>query len=202
MEHAMVDTTRTTRLLDDLHDPANVRAWMEFDRHYRPTLHGFARAMGVSANDAADVAQETMLQFFREYRAGRYDRNRGGLRSWLISIARTRIALLYRTKARQPKQTSESAFADQCDDSDPSASSDAQWRRHMLAQAIGKLRQQSRLQERTIHAFELLVLRRVPTRAVAQELGMSEHDVYLAKGRIARRLKSMIASYQGGRTES
>jgi len=72
-------TTTTTALLDGLHDPANEEVWREFDTRYRPIILGFAVKLGLSDEDAADVAQDTLARFVQEYRAGRYDRTRGRL---------------------------------------------------------------------------------------------------------------------------
>jgi hypothetical protein len=69
----------TTALLEGLHDPADAVAWEQFDRRYRPIVVGFASRLGLADADAADVAQEVMLQFVKEYRAGKYDRQRGRL---------------------------------------------------------------------------------------------------------------------------
>ena len=64
----------TTAMLAALHDPAATAAWEAFDARYRPILHGFARNLGLSDEEAADVAQETIARFVEQYREGRYDR--------------------------------------------------------------------------------------------------------------------------------
>jgi hypothetical protein len=69
----------TTALLTGLLDPANAAAWELFDRRYRSILVGFARNCGLKDNDAAEIAQATIVRFVEEYRAGRYDRTRGRL---------------------------------------------------------------------------------------------------------------------------
>ena len=75
---AMAEASRTTTaLLNNLHDEHNDAAWREFDDRYRPILLGFSRRLGLPDADAVDVAQETMIQFIKEYREGKYDRERG-----------------------------------------------------------------------------------------------------------------------------
>ena len=89
----MLDITRTTTvLLEGLHDASNDAVWGEFDRRYRPVVFGFARRLGLDDADAADVAQETLTRFLEEYRRGVYDRERGRLRSWLVTL--TQIAYM------------------------------------------------------------------------------------------------------------
>ena len=81
--------TRTaTAMLEDLRDPGNQTVWQEFDTRYRPILIGFARKLGLSNEDSADAAQDALIQFVRSYRAGKYERQRGRLSSWVIGIAR------------------------------------------------------------------------------------------------------------------
>ena len=88
-------THTTTALLAALHDLSDQPAWREFEGRYAPIISGVARRMGLSESDSQDVMQETMLQFIRDYRAGKYDRTRGRLRSWIIGIARHRIADIF-----------------------------------------------------------------------------------------------------------
>jgi len=70
----------TTRLLEGLCDPEDEALWCEFDAQYRPILVGFARRLGLNVEDAADLAQETLVRFVEAYRAGRYDRGKARLR--------------------------------------------------------------------------------------------------------------------------
>ena len=81
-------TLTTTQLLEGLADPANQAVWQVFDARYRPVLLAFARRLDLSAEDAADVAQEALTRFMTALREGRFDRDRGRLRSWMVGIAR------------------------------------------------------------------------------------------------------------------
>ena len=55
------DQSRTTSaMLAALHDPKAEEAWAVFDARYRPVLIGFARNLGLSDEEAADVAQEVV----------------------------------------------------------------------------------------------------------------------------------------------
>ena len=83
-----MQVTTTTVLLDGLYDPANSVVWRQFDQRYRPIIIGFARRLGLTDDDAADIAQETLVRFVKEYRAGKYDRTRGRLRTWIIAMVR------------------------------------------------------------------------------------------------------------------
>lgn len=190
----MLDTTRTTTvLLAGLFDAGNDAVWQEFDARYRPILLAFARRLGLRDTDAADVAQETLLQFVREYRAGRYDRERGRLRSWILTIARTRAAGVYRARAVKREARGASAFVDLEDEQALSRIWDGERRAVILREALDELKATTRASDKTVKAFELFAVRQMPADEIAAELGMSRHDVYLAKSRMAGRLREIIA---------
>lgn len=193
-----MDVTRTTTLLlDGLHESGNTWAWSEFDRRYRPILMGFLRALGASEVDAADVAQETLLRFLTEYRAGRFDRNRGRLRAWLVTLGRTQLALARRRAAgRREAATDPEAIDTGGCDAPLDPESDRLWeeqrRRAILLEALQRLRADTRTRDQAIEAFELVVLHGVPAGAAGAQLGMSAQEVYQAKSRVTARLRRHI----------
>jgi len=190
MHHA---TRTTTRLLEGLFDPANHEIWREFDRRYRPIIIGLSRKLGLRDDEAADVAQETLTRFLRAYRANEYDRARGRLRSWIIGIARYRIADAKRARAAQQGWRGDSIIDALPEEQELDALWDAERRRAILRQALHELRANSRTSERTITAFELMAFHQRAPAAVAEELAMSMDDVYQAKNRVATSLRSIVA---------
>jgi RNA polymerase sigma-70 factor, ECF subfamily len=193
----MSDLYRTsTVLLNGLRDSSDSNIWASFDRRYRPIIVGFALSLGLRPQDAADVAQETMTQFLLEFRAGHYDPARGRLRTWLIALAKSRIAQLRRSRARLRDWRGDSALIDLADEAELDRLWQNERRKYILQQALVQLRTCTRFEGRTIDAFELLVLRAMPVGAVANQLGMSAHDVYLAKSRVTRRLRELVATLE------
>jgi len=186
----------TTELLDGLYESGNRSAWEEFDSRYRPILVGFLRRMGVNDADAADVAQETLARFVQDYRARKYDRTKGRLRAWLIGIARCRLADLQRDVGRRGVIHGESVIAGLPDDSNDASLWEAEERRVIFEQAIGELRQTTRFNERTIEAFERVVLRREPVEQVAAQIGLSPQEIYNAKNRVVERLREIVKRYE------
>jgi RNA polymerase sigma-70 factor (ECF subfamily) len=194
--------TTTTALLDSLKDAANAPVWQEFDARYRPILHGFARKLGLQEEDAADVAQQALAEFVRDYRLGRYERGKGRLSSWLITIARNRAMDMHRSGGRRRDWRGQSAF-EQVEGARPPeavqdpASDDAAWeterRQAVLALALTKLREESKTSDNTIRAFELTAIRGVPSDAAARECGMTVDEVYVAKNRVTKRLRDIVA---------
>ena len=84
-------TRTTTRLLDALVDHSNAEVWSALDARYRPIIAALARRLGLRHADAEEVAQQTMTEFVRAYRDGRYDRSKGRLSSWILGIAHNTV---------------------------------------------------------------------------------------------------------------
>ena len=185
------DTRTTTRLLDGLHDPADEAIWSEFDHRYRPIVIGVARRVGLSDADAADVAQETLVRFVRDYREQRYDRSRGRLRTWILAIARHRIADHFRARGKGQGNRGDSVVSVLPDDQ----SLDDLWRveRRMaiLRRALEHVAAHGRSGEKAIKAFEMLAFQRQSAETVAHTLGMTLDDVYQAKNRMATRIRQI-----------
>ncbi len=189
----MLDVTHTTTaLLHGLHADDGDAAWEVLDRRYRPIIIGMARRLGLSDQDAADVAQETMLRVISEYRDGRYDRDRGRMRSWILAIARTKIADTYRKRGVRKEARGESALIAVPTDAELEDVWTSERRHVILREALADLQATSKTADKTILAFEMLVFHRKNASDVAAELDMSENDVYLAKSRVAKRLKETV----------
>lgn len=182
----------TTALLNGLFDPRNAAAWEAFDRRYRPILIGFVRNCGVKEADAAEVAQETIVRFVEEYREGKYDRGRGRLGAWLVTIARYRVLDMRRRAGVSKVERGESAIVDLDDDRSVGAAYEAERRHALLREALEELRTKSRTDPKTVKAFEMLVYHSIAPQVVAEQLGMSTHDVYLAKSRVAAKLREIV----------
>lgn len=184
--------TTTTALLQDLGDPSKQAVWEEFDERYRPVLVGVGLRLGLSREDAADAAQEALLRFVKGYRAGAYDRSRGRLRSWLIGIARNCVRDVHAQRVRRRERHGASQIAELPDERRMTLIWDEQQRRVMLEKALAELRASPRLGAPALQAFEMTALERRSAPDVAAELGLSLNDVYLAKHRCLRRLRSIL----------
>jgi RNA polymerase sigma-70 factor (ECF subfamily) len=188
----------TTELLDGLHESGNRAVWTEFDRRYRPILVAFLRRMGLNDSDSADVAQETLACFVEDYRKGRYDREQGRLRSWLIGIARCRVADLRRGLARRREFRGESAIVDMPEDADSETIWEAEERRHIFEMAVAELHETARFNSRTIEAFERVVLRHESVESVSAQMDLTAQEIYNAKNRVVERLREIVRRYEAG----
>jgi len=191
----------STQLLAELLSPANAKAWGQFEHRYRPVIVAIARRRGLGEDTAEDAAQQTLLEFFKNYSVRKYDRSKGRLRHWLLGIARRQISNLYRNMPREfqlPDCTSQTNVFERQADPEGDAHLDevelAEWRRGIYEEAMVQVRQQ--FDERTVRAFELHGLQGKPAKEVAAELGLSENAVFLAKHKIVKRIQELISQLE------
>lgn len=185
-------THTTTLLLDSLKDEKQDAIWSQFDARYRRVIEAFCASLGLREQDAQEVAQQTLVEFLRDFRAGKYVRGKGRLRSWLIGIAHHRAIDLVRAAGRKRDWRGESAMIDAPEAARLQHTWDEAQQRAILDQAMARLRETSKLGEKALRAFELVGLRQVPAEAVAKELDMTLDDVYSAKARITKRLRAIV----------
>lgn len=191
-------TRTTTRLIEDLRNPANGAAWSAFDARYRPVLIAFARKLGFSQDDASELAQQTLAEFARCYHDGRYQREQGRLSSWLIGIARNVGSGMRRKRGAGGERVGGDTMIGQMPGELPDEQQLTQvWRRErehaILAEAITILRDSARMEEHTFRAFELFALRGVPAEEVAEQCGIAVDSVYVIKNRLTKRLREIVA---------
>ncbi len=188
---ARLPTRTTTRLIQDLRDPANARAWGEFDARYRPILEGFGRRLGFDVHDAAELAQQSLAEFVRSYLDGHYRREQGRLSSWLIGIARN-VGSAMRRKQQACVHGGGSIVADLPDDATMTRIWERERQRAILAESLVRLRATSLVEEHTFRAFELFALQGVAAEDAASQCGISVESVYLAKSRLTKRLRETV----------
>ncbi len=184
-------TRTTTQLLDALRTPGNEPAWEQLDARYRPIIASLARRLGLSASEAEDAAQQTLAEFVRVYRDGRYERGKGRLSSWILGIARnTTLSALRERAGRGAAQLH--ALDKAPDDSVVRAIWDEERDREIVLRAVELLRDDSSIEDRTLRAFELVALRGVPASEAGAQCGMTADQVYVARSRMTRRLRDRV----------
>ena len=188
----MLDSTATTTaILSRLADANDESIWNQFDGRYRPILLGVLQRLGLQPEDARDLTQEALLQFFKEHQSGRYQRERGTIRSWLTTIARNRATDLHRRRqnmagARGHSLLGELPGADAFDEA-----FEAESREHVLCRALDLLRERSEFRPETVRAFERYALEGQRPEDVAKELGLTVRAVYMAKHHCVTRLMEL-----------
>lgn len=186
-------TRTTTKLLDALGDPQNEPAWAQIDGRYRPVLAGLARRLGLNASEAEEVAQSTLTEFVRAYRERRYDRTKGRLSSWILGIGH-HTALRTLRKERRHSEPQSQAAADPVDEPTLRTIWEDERDRAILSRAMTMLNEESSIDDRTYLAFDLFAMRKVPVAEAASRCGMTVDQVYVAKSRVTKRLRDIVAT--------
>ncbi|MCA9297832.1 MAG: sigma-70 family RNA polymerase sigma factor, partial [Phycisphaerales bacterium] len=178
----------TTLLLERLRDPLDDRAWSDFDARFRGVVLAAAARLGLSRTDAEDVTQETMLQAFRDYQAGRYDRARGRLSSWLIAIAHHRITDLQRRR----RPAGDPAARSIPDEAEVAEAFDLALERVIFEEAWTRVQKTTGARDEALRAFELTAVRGVPIPEAARQTGLTVDQVYVARNRVSARLRDEV----------
>jgi len=186
----MLPKTNTV-LLAGLLEAGNDEVWRDFDGRYRPVLRAFAGRLGLASADAGEVAQETLARVVERYRAGKYDRERGRLRSWIFGIAQRRVADVRRVRERRREKRGESALEPLTSEPELEHLFEEEWQRALLAAAFAELRA-GRTDPQSIRALELLASGNRSADEVATELSMPPNAVYAAKHRAVVKLREIL----------
>ena len=164
---------------------------------YQPVLIGVARRLGLGDADAADAAQQTLLDMVKEMRAGGFDRARGGgLRRWTLGILRHRVTDVVRSRLRSDGRMGESVdpVAERpVGEVDLNSAWEAEFNQCVVTTALDQLRTSTQMAKNTLLAFELTVIREVPVAAAAVECCMTADEVYVARNRVSNRLRNMVS---------
>lgn len=189
----------TSTVLERLQRFDDADAWAKFADRFRAPIERFARKQGLSEADSEDVAQETLLGFAKAYRENSYDRTKGRLSTWLFGIAWRRVDHVRRKSERafveRTAADDATAFwAGVPDDAEASRVWDAAWEQALLERCV--LRVKAEVQPATFRAFELLVLEKRSVKEVVAELGITRNAVYIAKHRVATRIRELVAELE------
>ncbi len=187
-----MDERTTTALLNGLHDPANLQAWKDLDQRCRPIMLAVARKIGFGEGEAEDLVQTTMTAFVEAYRKGQYNRERGRLSTYLITILRSRAIDLWRTKRRRHEAATPHEAIEHLTNEHVTRLWMHERQSRLLHLAIEDLRQ-SGADENMIRAFEMFGVSGIGIAEVTESLGMTREEVYNAKYRITQRLRPIVA---------
>jgi RNA polymerase sigma-70 factor (ECF subfamily) len=170
-----------------LRTTTDTQAWRRFVDLYTPLIYLWARRLGLQEPDAADLVQEVFALLLQKMPAFEYDRQRS-FRGWLRTILLNKWRQLQRGSVPQ---------SGPCEGTDEAVSPDnvALWceeefRRQLALRALQIM--QADFQPATWKAcWEHVVCERSAA-DVAAELGITVNSVYLAKGRVLRRLRQEL----------
>ena len=186
-------------LLSRLRDLDDHDSWRTFFDLYWRMLYNVARRAGLTEADAQDVVQETVVAVARQMPEFQYDRAKGTFKQWLFRIVRRRVADHLRRVYRQPPK-GELAFDPLAEDEESAtvapddrtgefgAAWEQEWKQAILDAAVARVREQAN--PKHFQVFDYCVRQGWPAGKVATTLGMNIAQVYLARHRVSRAVKS------------
>jgi RNA polymerase sigma-70 factor (ECF subfamily) len=179
-------------LLARIKDARDDQAWVTFVDVYAPLLYRYALRRGLQGSDAADVAQDVLLQVARSVRTFEYQPERGRFRDWLGAVANRKISDQLRSGRRSPStsQGQPGDVAEPLAAGEPGGEWAAEFHSHVLRMALERVR--PHFEPNTWRAFELAWLEGQPADAVAKLLAMPVDNVYVAKSRVLKRLREEV----------
>ncbi len=199
---SQADTFIPTRqsLLSRLKSWDDQESWRKFFDTYGELIYSLARKAGLNDPDSQDVVQETLISVAKEMPGFKYHPELGSFKSWLRQVARRRIVDQLRKKMPEDQYlTSELRGGDLEDIPDQVGPAfetiwEEEWQKHILQAALRRVK--NKVHPRQFQMFDLYVTQQWPMKSVMDTLGVSAAQVYMAKMRVSRLLKSEIRLLQ------
>lgn len=191
--------TRTT-LVHRLRDWEDAQSWQDFLDTYGRLIHRAALKAGLPPAEAEDAVQDTLLTVAQRVKTLDYDRERGSFKSWLLTLARSRIVDRWRRSARQrtapvsePDSPEETSFVNRIPDP-ATLVSDAAWEQEwrQTLYEIARTRVQRTADPRHFQVFDCFVRREWSAAEIAQRLQVKEEQVYVIKHRLAAQIEAEV----------
>jgi RNA polymerase sigma-70 factor, ECF subfamily len=177
-----------------LDDPV---AWTRLAKLYGPLVYQWSRRCGLSAEDAADVAQDVFAVLTQRLADFRRERPEDSFRGWLWTITRNKVRDCSRRAATRVSASGGSAALERMHElaaeasepfTDSAERSAVEW--GITARVIELIRP-----EFTATSWQAFWLATVDGRLaadIAAELGITKHAVHQAKYRVLQRLRAEI----------
>jgi RNA polymerase sigma-70 factor (ECF subfamily) len=183
------DSMNTTpvSLLERLHAPGDQSAWERFVDLYTPLLYHWGRCAGLQESDVADLVQDVFQILVQKLPTFAYDRNRT-FRGWLRTVLLNQWRATLRRRTEHPLDPGEVAVGE---GDVREETMEKEYRDYLVTRALHVMK--TDFQPTTWQACWEHVARGRPVSEVASELGITVRAVYLAKGRVLRRLREELA---------
>ena len=185
-------------LLSRLQNRDDQDSWREFFDTYWRLIYAFALKSGLTVTEAEEVVQETVISVAKDIQKFKRDRTLGSFKGWLRNLTRWRIAdqLRKRTRLAGEEGTMTKPASRRWEeisigvDANSESIWEEEWRTNLLKAATERVKH--RVKEEHYQMFDFYVLRQWPVDKVAQTLGVSAAQVYLAKHRVTRLIRKEV----------
>jgi RNA polymerase sigma factor (sigma-70 family) len=194
----LIPTRRS--LLTRLKDWGDQAGWQEFFDTYWRLIYNAAVRAGLTDAEAQEAVQETLLEVAKKMPGFRYDPALGSFKGWLLHTTRWMISAQFKRRRGERRETNlpeENGTASSTLErlADPASLDwdkvwEAEWERNLLEAALEKVK--LRVSPAQFEIFFLHVLKERSVKEVAATLEISTGQVYLARHRVGRLLKSEV----------
>jgi RNA polymerase sigma factor (sigma-70 family) len=178
----MTDTRSS--LLGRIKDLDDEASWEEFDGIYRPLLLSYARARGLQADEAEEIAQQCMAAIVSGIE--NFQR-RVSFRGWLHGMIDNKVNDQLRKRRREVGARTRDFENVETPGDNPALLWERQWNRTHLLYCLNEVRNE--VAPVTFEAFEMYVIQELPVSEIMNRLGMTANQVYVAKHRMMARIK-------------
>jgi len=182
-----------------LRDPANPQGWNAFVARYGTRIYAWCRRWGLQDADAQNVTQDVLAKLVQALRKCAYDPNKGSFRGWLKTVAHHAWRDYLEGQRRPGAGSGETHALDGL--ASPGASDDLargldeEFERELLEEAQSRV--QLRVSPRDWTIFRALAIEGRSGAEVAAELGMKVAAVFVAKGRVQKKLQTEVRRLEG-----
>lgn len=200
-EKSFLPTRRS--LLSRLRNLDDAVSWRDFFDTYWKLIYNAARKAGLSATEAEDVVQETVLTVARKIPEFRYDPAAGTFKGWLLHTTRWRILDHVRRRKRHPEadpRENDSRRTEEMEQvPDPAGERieqvwEEEWEQNLLDAALQRIKRQ--VKPKHYQAYDLYMLKGWPPAKVASTLGINVALVHLIKHRVGGLVKKEVRRLQ------
>jgi RNA polymerase sigma-70 factor (ECF subfamily) len=178
-------------LLDRARRSGDDASWRKLTELYSPLIRRWIRPYVAQSADGDDILQDVLTMLVRELPGFEHNGRTGAFRAWLKMLAVNRLRVHWRSRA--PVGGREELLHALHQLEDPSSALSRRWDEEHDRYVAQTLLESIRLEFRpaTWRAFVGTVREGRSTAAVADELGLSENAVLIAKSRVLNRLRQM-----------
>lgn len=194
------DYSTNVTLIARLSDAGDQEAWSSFVDQYSPLIYWWCTRFNLQDSEAADVTQEVLVKIVALMQDHVYDSERGGFRAWLKTITANLVRDVKKATLRRTNLTGTTQapgwlakIADPAGLKDLAELIESGYERELLK--IASARVKKRVQSHTWKIYKTTALESLPAAQVAQELGVTVGDVYVAKSRVIKMLRTEIANF-------
>jgi RNA polymerase sigma-70 factor (ECF subfamily) len=187
-------------LLGRLRDWQDDASWTRFFDTYGPIILAVAVKSGLNTDDAEEVVQETSVAVAKQIQKFDYDPGKGAFKSWLLTIARSKIVDRWRQQQRRvpiaeraQAVDSQTTLIERLPDQNAIAAEeiwDEEWRSNLMEASRERLKASAN--PRHFQVFDCLVNKGWEPAIVAEKLNVKVDQVYVIKQRMTAQLKDEV----------